>query len=128
MRGPRIKAVSQRSSKIEPHAHGPVYKELSQHKGTLSAVSFLTISSCSHFETKCINKMSGSEEDLSFPGRGKRCHGHLLMSDISKNWEEDSLSKIIISYISSWDYRMSNNGQNSLVNLHTMPLVFSCWK
>lgn len=74
MTGPRIKAASRRSSKTEPHADGPVYKEkeLSQHKGTLSALSFLTISLCCHFETKYINKMSGNEEDLSLPGRGKK--------------------------------------------------------
>lgn len=70
--GPRIKAVSQRSSEIDLMlwADGHVQKELSQHRGTLFTVSFLTISSCSHFKTKCKNQMLGNE-DLPFPGRGK---------------------------------------------------------
>lgn len=54
MRDPRINAVSQCSSKIEPHADGPVYIELLQHNGTLLAASSPTISLYSRFKTKYI--------------------------------------------------------------------------
>lgn len=113
--GPRSKAVSQSFSKMEPHSpyrliQAYIYRAFTTQRDP-SSVSFLTISLCSPFKTKWINKMSGSEEDLAFPRRGKRLCGHLhkgpihfahqqmLGRRVAKTW-------ITFSYVNSLDNGM----------------------